>query len=202
MMDQTDFYVHPSADVARTAQVGAGSKVWHQAQIMPHARLGLECIVGKGAFIGASSLIGNKVKIGNYANIFRAVIGDEAFIGPQVLVICDPSPRSTNADGILKRGPNEFVEMPPTILIGASIGAGAIIAPGVTVGTYSLVAIGSIVHKDVPDYARVAGNPARHLGFACRCGLALELPAVAGDLACQCRLRYNWTGLALRPVAD
>ena len=158
--------------------VGNGTQVWHEAQVASGARVGIDCTVGKGAYIGAGTRVGDRVKIGNYANVFGARIADEVMICPGALVLEDPAPRATTPDGD-RKGPADWTPRPVTIGCGATIGAGALLAPGVTVGEHALVALGSVVVRDVAPYALVAGNPARQCGWVCVCGHTLDT-----DLCC------------------
>lgn len=153
--------------------LGPGTKVWHGAQVMPGARVGANCTLGKGVFVDRAVVIGDRVKIGNYASLFGGVVEDEAFIGPYAVMIQDPAPRSTNPDGSRKE-PGDYAVDPPTVSHGASIGAHAVVMPGVVVGPHAMVAAGSVVHRDVSAHVLVGGNPARALGFVCRCGGRLD----------------------------
>lgn len=159
--------------------------MWHQAQIMSGARVGRHCTLGKGSFVGSGAVVGNQVKIGNYANLFGTEVEDEAFIGPQTCLMEDAGPRATTTDG-RRKGPDDWARRPVTVRRGASVGAGALVLPGVTVGRWAMVSAGAVVHRDVPDHVIVAGNPARQTGFACACGARLP-----SELACSCGLRYR-----------
>ena len=173
-------FVHPTAEVDG-AEVGEDSKVWHQAQLLAGASLGRECTVGKGAFLSSTASVGDLVKIGNYASIMGARVEDEAFIGPQAYLMEDAHPRATNADGT-RRGPGQWEPRPVLVRRGATIGGGALVLPGVVVGEWAMIAAGAVVHKDVPAYGLVAGNPGRQVGWACGCGqtLGAELTCVCG----------------------
>ncbi len=155
------------------AHAGPGTRLWHQAQIAAGATVGRDCTLGKGAYVGASSSIGDLVKIGNYACVFGARTADAVMICPGALLLEDPAPRATTTDGRRKES-SEFTRRPVTIGHGATIGAGAVIAPGATIGPHALVALGAVVVRDVAAHALVAGNPARHCGWVCRCGHALD----------------------------
>ena len=155
------------------ASAGPGTRLWHQAQIATGAVVGADCTLGKGCFIGTGSRIGDRVKIGNGANLFGAIVGDEAMICPGALLLEDPAPRATTPEG-RRKGPEDWTGHPATIGPGATIGAGALIAPGVTVGAHALVALGSVVLRDVPAHGLVIGNPARQVGWVCRCGRSLD----------------------------
>ncbi|MGH3815717.1 MAG: phosphopantetheine-binding protein [Pseudonocardiaceae bacterium] len=179
------------------ARAGTGSRLWHQAQIAAGATVGRDCILGKGAFVGAGSSIGDLVKIGNYAGVFGAQIADQVMICPGALLLEDPAPRATTADGRRKES-GEFTRRPVTIGHGATIGAGAVIAPGTVIGPHALVALGAVVVRDVAAHALVAGNPARHCGWVCTCGHALN-----DQLRCPaCRCAYTRDGDHLSTCDD
>ncbi|MBC7261424.1 MAG: N-acetyltransferase, partial [Chloroflexi bacterium] len=165
-----DVQIHPTAEVSPQAYIGAGTKIWHQAQVREGARIGQSCIIGKGVYIDFDVVIGNRVKIQNGASIYHGVtIEDGVFIGPHACLTNDKLPRAITPEGQLKRDTDWEVGK---ILIqyGASIGAGAIILPGVTVGRFAMVGAGAVVTKDVVAHGLVIGNPARLVGFVCQCG--------------------------------
>jgi UDP-2-acetamido-3-amino-2,3-dideoxy-glucuronate N-acetyltransferase len=176
--------IHPTADVAADAVVGDGTKIWHEAQVCADAHVGGDCTIGKGAFISTGSRIGNLVKIGNHANVMGAQIADQAFIGPQAYLMEDAHPRATNPDGT-RRGPTEWTSQPVWVGLGATVGGGALVLPGVRVGEWAMVSAGSVVHRDIPAYGFVAGNPARQLGWSCQCGQRLD-----EALRCACGRAY------------
>lgn len=186
-----DVFIHPTAEVSENCKIGQGTRIWHQAQVLGDAEVGEECTLGKGAFLGAGTRIGSQVKIGNYANLFGALVEDEAFIGPLVCIVQDRHPRSTNIDGT-RKSHSDYVSEPATIRRGASIGASSVIMPGVTIGQYAMISAGSVVHKDVPDHAIMVGNPARQVGFACHCGKKLD-----ENFACECGRAYQLTDAGL-----
>jgi UDP-2-acetamido-3-amino-2,3-dideoxy-glucuronate N-acetyltransferase len=166
-------YIHPSADVSPQAILGPGTRVWHQAQIRERAKLGANCIVGKGAYIDFDVPIGDNVKIQNGVYVYHgASVQDGVFLGPGVILTNDKLPRAINPDGSLKSDADWQVSQ-TLIQRGAAIGAGSVILPGVTVGEFALVGAGSVVTRDVPAHGLVYGNPARLRGYACRCGQAL-----------------------------
>lgn len=165
-----DAVIHPSADVSPQAHIGAGSYIWHRAQVREHAVLGTECIVGKDVYIDHGVQIGARVKVQNGAQLFHgATIEDGVFIGPQACLTNDRQPRAINLDGSLKRA-DDWVVSPTLIRQGASIGAAAVLLPGITIGRFALVGAGAVVTHDVPDHGLVVGNPARLVGYVCACG--------------------------------
>ena len=159
--------IHPTADVAETADIGRGTRVWHQAQVREGAVVGVECIVGKGAYVDFGVRIGARCKLQNGVFVYHGFdVEDGVFIGPGAMLLNDKNPRAINADGTLKSDADWTLSR-GVVRTGASIGGGAIVLPGVTVGRYALVGSGAVVTRDVPDHAIVVGNPARRRGFAC-----------------------------------
>ncbi len=175
--------IEPSADVSPDATIGAGSSVWHLAQVREGAVLGSGCIVGRGAYVGTGVRMGDNCKLQNYALVYEpAVLGNGVFVGPAVVFTNDHFPRSVAPDGSLKRG-DDWEAVGVTCLDGASIGARAVCVAPVTIGRWALVAAGSVVIRDVPDFGLVAGVPAKRIGWVGRAGVPLE---PAGDGVWRC----------------
>ncbi|KQR12189.1 acyltransferase [Cellulomonas sp. Leaf334] len=163
-----------TADVDPRATLGAGTRVWHLAQVREDARLGEDCIVGRGAYIGPGVVVGDRCKIQNHALVYEpAVLEDGAFVGPAVVFTNDYYPRAVNPDGSLKSA-DDWHAVGVTVRTGASIGARSVCVAPVTIGRWALVAAGSVVTKDVPDFALVAGVPARRIRWVGRAGAPLE----------------------------
>jgi acetyltransferase-like isoleucine patch superfamily enzyme len=170
----TQPFVHPTADLAESASVGSGSKIWHYAQVRENAVLGTDCIVGRGAYIGTGVSLGDACKVQNYALVYEpAVLERGVFIGPAAVLTNDHFPRAINADGTPKSA-DDWEAVGVTIREGASVGASATCVAPVTVGRWSLVGAGSVVIKDVPDFALVVGSPARRVGWVGKSGEPLE----------------------------
>ena len=173
----------PSADVDADVDLGAGSSVWHLAQVRSGARLGTSCIIGRGAYIGPGVQLGDNCKVQNYALVYEpARLGAGVFIGPAAVLTNDHFPRAVNPDGSLKSG-SDWELVGVTIHDGASIGARAVCIAPVTIGKWAMVAAGATVTKDVPDFALVAGSPAKRIKWVGRAGVPLTA-STSGEWIC------------------
>ena len=145
--------------------------IWNRSQIMENVHVGNETSIGRDVFVGSGTLIGKKCRIQNSCQIFGATIGDNVLLGPGVTLVEDPWPRAFSVcDNLVGGKSDDFVRKPVVIEDGCSVGAGVIVAPGVKLGQYSMIAVGSVVLADVAPFMLVAGNPARPIGEVCKCG--------------------------------
>ena len=166
--------VHPGADVSLNSTLGDGCTVWPLAQIREGASVGSDCVIGRGAYLGSGVQLGDKCKVQNYALVYEpAVLEDGVFVGPAAVLTNDKHPRSITPEGRLKRA-EDWQPVGVSVGHGASIGARAVCVAPVTIGRWALVAAGSVVVEDVPDFALVAGVPARRLGWVGRAGMTLR----------------------------
>ena len=178
-------FVHPSSIVDDGARIGEGTKIWHFCHISAGATIGARCSFGQNCFVAGGTTIGDNVKVQNNVSIYEGtVIEDDVFLGPSCVLTNVTNPRSQ----VVRRSLYE-----KTLLRrGASIGANATLVCGTTVGRYAFVGAGAVVTKDVPDYALVAGVPARFVGWMSRHGHRLPVPDPAGIRTCpESGLRYQ-----------
>jgi acetyltransferase-like isoleucine patch superfamily enzyme len=166
--------IHPTAEIDDGASVGDGSSVWQLAHVRSGARLGRDVVVGRGAYIGPDVSVGDGCKIQNLAMVYEpARLEDGVFIGPAVVLTNDEYPRAVNPDGSPKSAA-DWDAVGVTVRQGASVGARSVCVAPVTIGRWALVAAGSVVVEDVPDFALVAGVPARRIRWVGRAGVPLE----------------------------
>lgn len=182
--------IHPTADVSPSAQIGAGTFIWHRAHVREGAMMGANCVVGKDVYIDFGVKIGDNVKIQNGALLYHGVTVEAGvFIGPQVCLTNDRTPRAITANGMLKAA-SDWSVSPTYIKYGASLGAGAIVLAGLTIGRFAMVGAGAVVTHDVPDFGMVVGVPARLIGYVCACGQRLTLEDGVGRCPI-CNVHYQ-----------
>lgn len=153
------FFVHESSYIDEEVQIGDGTKIWHFCHVQKGARIGERCSLGQNVNISNNVHIGNDVKIQNNVSVYEGVeIEDGVFLGPSCVFTNDLTPRAK-----YPKGKDNYKKT--IVKEGASIGANATIVCGNMIGKYAMVAAGSVVTKAVPEYALVAGVPARVIGY-------------------------------------
>ncbi|MDP3716251.1 MAG: acyltransferase [Acidobacteriota bacterium] len=190
-----EVFVHESSYVDEGCEIGEGSKVWHFSHVMSGARIGKRCNIGQNVVISPQVVIGDNVKIQNNVSIYTGVIlEDDVFCGPSMVFTNVVNPRSH----VSRK--DEY----KTTLVkqGASLGANTTIVCGHTIGRFAFIGAGSVVTKDIPDYALVVGNPGRISGWMCNCGVKLAAGATppAKATCAACGAHYATTDGHLAPA--
>ncbi len=186
------YFVHPTAVVDDPVEIGDGTQIWHFSHVMAGAKIGERCIIGQNVFIAPGAFLGNNIKLQNNVSIYDGVIlEDHVFCGPSMVFTNVFNPRS-----FISRK-KEFRKT--LVKKGATIGANATVICGYTIGQYAFIGAGSVVTKDVPDYALVYGNPGRVKGWVCEC--AEEIDFRSGKAVCHaCGKRYKKDRLGVRLI--
>ncbi len=181
---ETTTHIHPSAIIDPPCAIGAGTRIWHFSHVCAHATLGANCNLGQNVMIASGVRIGNNVKIQNNVSVYTGTtIEDDVFLGPSCVLTNVSNPRAQ----ISRRDLYE----PTLIRRGATIGANATLVCGVTLGRYCFVVAGSVVTRDVPDYAMIVGVPGRVRGWVSRHGHPLR-QSQDGVYTCpESKLRYR-----------
>jgi acetyltransferase-like isoleucine patch superfamily enzyme len=186
-------FVHPTA-IVETQHIGQGTRIWAFAHVMKEVSIGTNCNIGDHCFVESGVTVGNNVTIKNRNTIWEGItLEDGVFVGPVVTFTNDLYPRSPRLPQAAKRYSDDGWLLPTLVRRGASLGAGAVILAGITIGEFAMIGAGAVVTRDVPPYALMVGNPAHIRGWVCQCGQPLEFRlgfATCGD----CDLSFIKTG--------
>ncbi len=157
-MEEQDYFRHETAVIDPGCQIGKGTKIWHFSHIMSDSIVGENCNFGQNVVVSPGVVLGNNVKVQNNVSIYTGVIcEDDVFLGPSMVFTNIVNPRS----GIIRK--DQYVQT--LVRKGATIGANATIVCGIEIGQYAFIGAGAVVIRDVPAYALVVGNPAKHIGW-------------------------------------
>jgi UDP-2-acetamido-3-amino-2,3-dideoxy-glucuronate N-acetyltransferase len=176
----TDYFVHETAIIDQGAQIGSNTKIWHFTHVMSTALIGQNCNIGQNVYIDKNVTIGNGVKIQNNVSVYDNVtIEDDCFLGPSMVFTNVMNPRA-----FVERK-TEFKNT--LVKKGCSIGANATIVCGTTLGEYAFIGAGTVVTKDVPNFAMVVGVPDKQIGWMSKHGE---------------KLNFNNEGVAICPATQ
>jgi UDP-2-acetamido-3-amino-2,3-dideoxy-glucuronate N-acetyltransferase len=192
-------FIHTKAIVESKA-IGSGTRVWAFVHVMTGARVGKNCNIGDHCFVESGATIGDDCTIKNGNMVWEGVtLEDGVFVGPNVFFTNDLHPRSPRLPQAHKRYRAKSNWLLPTkIGRGATLGAGAIILAGVTIGEYAMVGAGALVTKSVPSYALVRGIPSQVNGWVCQCGQPLHFRSkIAACRECGLRFRSKKEGVSV-----
>ena len=191
------YFAHESSYIDEGCEIGDDTKIWHFCHVMKGARIGRGCNIGQNVVISPGVTVGDNVKIQNNVSVYTGVVlEDDVFCGPSMVFTNVINPRSHVSrkdeyrSTLVKRG--------------ATLGANSTVVCGHTVGRYAFIGAGSVVTKDVPDYALVVGNPGRIAGWMCDCGVKLastiKPPTEVTCAACGAAYEGDGARLARRDV--
>ncbi len=166
-MDKKDYFYHETAVIDEGCKIGKGTKIWHFSHVMPNCIIGENCNIGQNVVVSPEVVLGKNVKIQNNVSLYTGVVcEDDVFLGPSMVFTNIINPRSA----VIRK--EQYART--IVKKGASIGANATIVCGNNIGEFAFVGAGAVVTKDVPAYALVVGNPARHTGWMSEYGHRLN----------------------------
>ncbi len=166
-MEEKDFFAHETAVLDEGCFIGKNTKIWHFSHIMPNCKIGDSCNIGQNVVISPEVILGKNVKVQNNVSIYSGVIcEDDVFLGPSMVFTNIINPRSA----VIRRG--SYVKT--LVKKGASVGANATIVCGNTLGRFCLIGAGTVVTKEVPNYALIVGNPGKQIGWVSEFGHRLD----------------------------
>ena len=166
-MQEKNYFSHETAVIDDGCTIGKGTRIWHFTHIMPSCKIGENCNLGQNVVVSPEVILGNNVKVQNNVSIYTGVIcEDDVFLGPSMVFTNIVNPRSA----VVRK--DQYVKT--LVRKGATIGANATIVCGIEIGEFAFIGAGAVVIRDVPSYALVVGNPAKHIGWMSEFGHKLE----------------------------
>jgi len=189
------YFVHETSVVDLGADIGEGTQIWHFSHIMAGAKIGKRCKLGQNVFVARGAVLGQNCKIQNNVSIYEGVVlEDDVVCGPSMVFTNIKTPRSA----FVRNTSDDYLET--LVKRGASVGANATVLCGVTIGCHAFVGAGSLVSRDVPDFALVYGVPAVVRGWACECGMRLTFDDASEAECSECRRKYAIQGMIVRRI--
>lgn len=174
--------IHSLAAVDSGAHIGPRSHIWQFCVILPDAVIGEDCNICAHCLIEGGVRVGSRVTVKSGVQLWDGItLENDVFVGPNVTFTNDLFPRS-------RQRPEKFTRT--VVRSGASIGANATILPGITIGRRAMIGAGSVVTRDIPDYALVVGNPAKFRAWLCRCAEKLSFDD-RGIASCKCGRQFR-----------
>ncbi len=187
------YFTHESVVIDNGCEIGDGSKIWHFSHIMKDCIIGNNCNIGQNCVISPQVVLGSNVKIQNNVSVYTGVIcEDDVFLGPSMVFTNVNNPRS----GVNRQGQYEKT----IVRKGASIGANATVICGNNIGKYAFVGAGTVVTKEVDDYALVVGNPSKHIGWMSEFGSKLNFNDKGIAVCAESKEKYKLTNGKVRKI--
>ena len=170
------FVAHPTAVIDPGCDIGEGTKIWHFSHLMTGCKVGKNCNIGQNVVVSPEVVLGDNVKVQNNVSIYTGVIcQNDVFLGPSMVFTNVSNPRSA----VNRRDQYEKT----LVKQGATVGANATIVCGTVLGRFCFIGAGTVVTRDVADYALVVGNPGRQIGWMSEHGHRLNFDA-QGSATC------------------
>lgn len=190
---EKEYFSHESAIIDKGARIGRGTKIWHFCHVMGKSVLGEHCNLGQNVFVADEVVLGNNVKVQNNVSIYSGVVcEDDVFLGPSMVFTNIKNPRSA----VVRKG-----EYDKTLVKkGASIGANATIICGNDIGRFSFIAAGSVITREVPDYALMIGCPAQQKGWMSEYGHRLEFDDMGTAVCAESGEQYELKNSQVRKI--
>tara|TARA_B110000046_G_scaffold48929_1_gene54394 strand:- start:1542 stop:2123 length:582 start_codon:yes stop_codon:yes gene_type:complete len=187
----TSYFAHETAVIDDGCSIGEGTKIWHFSHIMENCIIGENCNVGQNCVVSPSVVLGKNVKVQNNVSIYSGVTcEDDVFLGPSMVFTNVTNPRS----GVNRRG--QYTET--IVKRGASIGANATIVCGHNIGEFAFIGAGTVITKEVPNYALIVGNPGRQIGWMSEYGHRLDFNDEGNAVCPESQDRYTLINNSVR----
>lgn len=187
-------FVHPTSEVSPKSRINPGTQIWQHCTVLAGAEIGRGSLLSQNVYVEGRTRIGNNVKIKNNVSLYEGVeLEDDVFVGPSAVFTNVLTPRS--------HWPRKDKFLKTLVKKGATIGANSTILCGVTIGRYAMVGAGTVVTKNVPDFALVYGVPAQQQGWVCYCGQLIRVLQEGENYICDlCTSSYNFHSEQLREI--